>query len=168
MGRSTSCTLSALTTAGMIYGVWENRNRMLGKDVFAILGTFFLPSSQSDVEKGFLIASRRFRYSAFPKRNIRGGTENMSTQEDESQCVAAQGLLWLHITLPHLCVFCKSKLGPDWICWISPTCVLPCPGAIFFSRLPENSGRWNKSWASRLNLSGPQHEDYSRHLQFLG
>ena len=85
MGRSTRITLSALTTPGMIYGVWGNRNRMLGKDVFAILGTFFSPSSQSDVEKGFPIASRRFRYSAFPKRNIRGGTENMSTQEDESQ-----------------------------------------------------------------------------------
>ena len=84
MGRSTRITLSALTTAGMIYGVWENRNRMLGKDDFASLGTYFSPSSQSDVEKGFPIASRRFRYSAFPKRNFRVGTGNMFTQEDES------------------------------------------------------------------------------------
>ena len=56
--------LSALTTPGMIYGVWGNRNWMLGKGSFAILGTFS-PSSQSDVEKGFSIASRRFRYPAF-------------------------------------------------------------------------------------------------------
>ena len=42
--------LSTLTTSGMIYGVWGNRNRMLRKNVFAILGTFS-PSSQSDVGK---------------------------------------------------------------------------------------------------------------------
>ena len=35
---------SILTTPGMIYGVWGNRNRMLRKNVFAILGTFS-PSS---------------------------------------------------------------------------------------------------------------------------
>ena len=57
--------LSALTTPGMIYGVWGNRNRMLGKDSFGILGTFS-PSSESDVEKGFSIASRSFRYPALP------------------------------------------------------------------------------------------------------
>ena len=57
--------LSALTTPGAIYGVWGNRNRMLGIGFFAILRAFSL-SSQSDVEASFSTASRSFRYPALP------------------------------------------------------------------------------------------------------
>ena len=77
--------------------------------------------------------------------------------------VAAQGLLLLLTTLPYRSVGSKwrNRVFASWSSWISPTCILLCPGKIFLSRLPQNSGRWNKSWARRLNLSGPQHENYS-------
>ena len=132
--------------------------------LFQLLGRFM---AFGEIEIGcwelaFSLSSGRFRYPrnrmlrqvfrlrrevfAIPRclRNFRGGTRNMSTQEDESQCVAAQGLLLLLISLLYLYVFCKSKFGSDWVRWISPTWVLPYPGGIFLFRLPQNSGRWNK------------------------
>ena len=156
--------------------------------LFQLLGRFM---AFGEIEIGcwelaFSLSSGRFRYPrnrmlrqvfrlrrevfAIPRclRNFRGGTRNMSTQENESQCVAAQGLLLLLTTLPFRPVVCKSGSGFCFLRFLDfPDLVITLPREDFSIPLSAEQREVEQSWTRRVNLSGPQHEHYSRHLQFL-
>ena len=124
--------LSTLTIPGTIDGVRDNCPSERLRTVFFRLGRRF---------GLFFLFFGKFSLTCVACGTARGGTQDASTQEDESQCVAAQGFLWLHITLPHLYVFSANR---NWVltgfvgfhrhvyCFV--------PGRFFFPASPRTAG----------------------------